>query len=267
MGVTDPPATEAQSYEGPLTRRRAVKAGVATAGIVTVGGIGFWQSSKPAVAASVEKQGADNVVFNETENVVSVTGVTLSPEVDVAFENFSSGVDTMELSVTATVSSEQTDDSNYSGTAVTSWGAETNQSNEITISDTVTTDGTTQTFSTAIGDFDVNAPALGSVTDSQIGEDDNLVFSQAIPVHTLVQEDGSINDGTSMFPQDIGPDRYGLSLVSVDYEVVLTGGGGDSGTDSSPSHNFDVAVVNTSGTTSDSEIDSNTNGTGTDGTN
>lgn len=249
-----------------LSRRGVLKAGTAAAGVAALGGVGMWYMSQPVVAAEVDNEGAENIVFGTEENVISVTDVTIQPEVDVAFSNFSSGVQTMELAIDVQVDAGQIDDESYEGTADTDWGSPTPSSDIITVTDTVTADGTTQSFSTPGGEVDIDTPDLTGQTSSEIGADDNFSFVGSIDLAAVLEEDAGIGTGLDMFPQDIDPDEYGLSVVDVDYAVTLTGQQGDSGTDNTPDHEFDVAVENVAGTTDDSTVDSNTDGSGVDGT-
>lgn len=156
---------------------------------------------QPAVAASIEDSGADNVVFDTDENVISVTDVSIQPEVDFAFGNFSSGIDTMELEITVQVEAEQ--EGEYEGSKDT-WDAPVDGSSEsITISDTVTADGTEETYEPGIGigTFTVQTPDLTGTTDAELGDNDNFVFQDAISVQEVLEEDGGIDTGIEMSPR------------------------------------------------------------------
>lgn len=251
-----------------FSRRRALRSGALLAGAGAVSGASLWYTSQPVVAASVTESGANNVEFGTSENVISITAVDIQPELDVAFSNFSSGVTSADIEISVQVDPQVVDDTTYTGTADTAWGAPNDPSTTITFSDSVATDGTSQLYSTAIGDFGIDAPDFTAQTSSTIGADPNFSFTETLPLDTMMEEDAAIDTGTGidMFPQDIDPDYYGLSIVSVDYAVTLTGDKGDSSQDASPSHQFNVAVENESGTTDDSDVDSNTSGGGSDGT-
>lgn len=251
-----------------ISRRGALKAGSTVAGAAVAGGAALWYSSQPVAAAQVANPGASNVEFGTDQNVITVTSVDIQPEIDVAFSNFSSGVTQAEIQVSVQTDAEQQDDQAYEGTADTAWGAPTGSSGTITFSDTIPTDGTSSTFTTPAGDVSVDGPDFTAQTSSTIGADPNITFNDPIPIDTVLEEDANIDAGTGidMFPQDIDPGYYGLSIVSVDYAVTLTGAKGDSNQDASPSHSFNVAVENAEGTTDDSEVDSKTSGSGTDGT-
>lgn len=254
-----------------VSRRGALKNGSVLVGAATVGAGGLWYTTQPAVAASVGSQGAEDIRFGTTENVTSVTAVTIRPEIDVAFSNFSSGVSTMTLDITVQVDAAQRNDGKYQGTNQ-NWNPPVPSSDQIPLSDTINADGTLQTFDiTPIGQFSVNTPNFTSQTSSTIGVDPNFEFVDAIPVEIVLEQQGPINPGVGsgieMFPQNIGPGSYGLSITNLNYTVTLTGPDGDNDSAAPISQTFDVAVENAPGTTDTPQIDSNTAGSGEDGTN
>lgn len=253
-----------------ITRRRAVRGVSFAAGAGLVGGAGLWYSSQPVVADSGVEDGAENVEFGTDEDVISVTNVTIAPEIDVAFDNFSSGVDSAEIGITLQVEAEQEDDETYEGTSDT-WDAPSAGSSEsVTFAATIPTDGETNTWDPeiGIGTFEIATPDFTETIRSSLEEDGHFEFNDPIPLQDVLEEDADIGagEGIEMFPQDIDPDHYGLSVVDVDYSITLQSDVGEEDTDDSPDHAFDVAVENEAGTMEDSEVDSHTAGDGEDGT-
>jgi hypothetical protein len=252
-----------------VSRRDTLKKGSVIVGAATVGAVGLWYTTQPAVAVSVGSQGAEDIRFGTTENVTSITAVTIQPEIDVAFSNFSSGISTMTLDITVQVDAAQSNDGVYEGTDQ-NWGPPVPSSDPITLSDTISADGSIRTFDVSpIGQFEVDTPDFTSQTSSTIGADPNFEFVGAVPVDVVLEDDPAINPapGIEMFPQNIGPGSYGLSITNLNYTVTLTGPEGDSDSEVPISQTFDVAVENVPGTTGASQIDSNTAGSGEDGTN
>lgn len=275
-----------------MSRRNALKLGGTLVGAGAVIGGGLWYGTQPSVAATVQSSGADNVVLGgSSSDVVSVTDVTIAPEVDVAFNGFSKGVDEADIKIVATVTGNQSD-SNYSGSQDT-WtlpddGDDTEQ---VTISDTVPTTGSKETYTystdSSTASVSVQTPDLTDQTSRSLGDsnENNILIGfdtvtdpsndadDPLPFDTAIEQSSNIASGVGheMFPQDIDADHYGLTVVDLDYTITLKHSDGDSDSISSGSaggklaHTFDVAVENLGGTVSDADVDSNTGGSGNDG--
>ena len=254
-----------------ISRRNALKGGATIAGAAAVGGLGMLYLSQPVVASEID-DGADDVIFDDPdENVVSVTDVTIQPDIAVEFSNYSSGVDEMELEITVQVDAEQ-EDGEYSGDQDT-WDAPTTSSDSITVRGTVATDGSEQGMElefddeSTLGTFQVETTDFTDQTSSDIDDppEADFEFLDSISLQDILEQDGDIDTGIEMFPQDIDADHYGLSVVDLNYEVTLRSDAGDDNSDSSPDHEFDVVVENEGGSVDDSVVDSNTDGDGEDG--
>lgn len=274
-----------------LTRRRALKAGASAAGVGAIGGLGLWYGSEPSVAATVDNTGAEDVVFDTSQNVVSVAEVELAPEVAVAFDGFSKGVTQAKIAVTVTINANESS-SDYS-LAQDTWNAPDGDSDDhvsVTISDTVDTDGSSDevfSYDTDSGSnsVPVQTPDLTGQKSQSLSEGENFLVgwddpsasdpAQPLPLQKAIEQSGELGSetGKEMFPQSVDAYHYGLSVVDLAYQITLIDddGGSDSVAASDNgqddlAHTFDVVVQNEGGSVTDGDADSNTNAQGEDGT-
>lgn len=236
-----------------ISRRSALRSGSLLAGAGVVTGAGLWYSSKPVMALEGGVISSGDVVL--TNNQQDVTGVVIQPELTIDYENISSGVDSVQIVVTADITAGLTKDQitqpPNASTVVTSWGSQT--------SPTGVEFFNTQESATVAG-ADLDASALASDQVSQTNPGADVLFASEVDLTA----DAGIGD--TPFPQGVQDDEAAASEVTLTYDATLNTTDGDTGAVTDTKTTTYQVVVDNPASDSDLSGSSITSGSGSDGT-
>lgn len=91
-----------------LSRRGVIKGSTITAGAVALAGVTSWYGSQPAIAAHVDQWTAsDTDVVQSTDGQLSA--VNTEPTVEIEWDNFTAGADSVDVTLTAYLPSTTND--------------------------------------------------------------------------------------------------------------------------------------------------------------
>ncbi len=221
-----------EESDGRFGRRTAIKGGVGLVSVASVGGLGMYLTSRPALALETDDAiTASDVTLSNNEQ--EITDVTLQPTFDLDYENFSGGIDEIDFDVTVSqvTANVTTAPGVAASTLVTDWHADSTSGDYVAYESGTATDGgalvseanhavgTTEAIASVDESIDFDATAITS--GATAGTDETGSFTGTASIVNNLSDmvvEHFPGGGTSTALSD---DEAGVSEVTLDYAVTL----------------------------------------------